>query len=139
MLWGLSRGTYMFTVTSIANVSDGCMTMPSALVGMQRPVTYDETTMIVSVGNALGTPPTPSLGTGKVGANVAMLVRDNIVGDAMAACTWHTKGNNKLTMIGHDKFTVDVMEEQDMFSMACMPIPTGGKCSGSYQFTFEKK
>ena len=143
MLWGLSRDKNNFTVTAIANVNDGCMLNVAGLVGKTLPVTYDATTMMVSIGDPQGSPVMPSLGSGKVDANMATLTRENDSGTAGAACTWHQKDVSMLKLVFHDKFTLDVTEDETMFAAVCTgmtpPPPTGGKCTSTWQWTFEKK
>jgi hypothetical protein len=140
MLWGLSRGMNDFSITAVANVKDDCMLGVTGLVGMSLPVSYDETTMMISIGTLQGSPPGPSLGSGKVGANMATLTRDNLSGTAGAMCTWHQKDTATLKLFDHDKFTLDVVEDEDMF-MNCTspPPPTGNKCTSTWQWTFQKK
>jgi hypothetical protein len=72
-LWGLSRGTNNYTITKVVTsaATDGCKLGPEALMNMTRPVTYDATTNIISVGDQKGTPAMASFGSGTVGANKA--------------------------------------------------------------------
>jgi hypothetical protein len=140
MLWGLSRGTNSYTVTAVATVSDGCMLGVEALRGMTLPVTYDEATQLISIGNIKGSPPMPSLGSGKVSENRATLVRDNQSGDP-GSCYWHQKDVGFLELVYHDKFTVDVVEDEDMFAAGCTGAdapPPGGKCTSSFRLTLQK-
>ena len=140
-LWGLSRGTNNYTITKVVTsaATDGCKLGPEALMNMTRPVTYDATTNIISVGDQKGTPAMASFGSGTVGANKATLMRDNTGGDTM--CSWHQKDTSLLSLFDNDKFTLDVTEVEDMFGAGCTnpPPPTGGTCTSSFQLTFEKK
>src|SRR3954469_1586540 len=59
MLWGLSRGTNSFKITAVSGATDGCMIGVTDLATLNAkpfPVTYDETTMTVSIGMLTGTP-----------------------------------------------------------------------------------
>jgi hypothetical protein len=142
MLWGLSRGTNLYTVTAAsAGASDGCMLAAglASLVNMKREVTYDETTMIIGVGDKKGTPAVPSFGTGKVSNNMATLTRDNQAGPS-ATCYWHQTNMGTLTLFAHDKFTVTTTETQNMFAAGCTGAdapPAGGMCTSTYTVTFE--
>jgi hypothetical protein len=138
-LWGLSRGTNSYTITKVTIGNDGCMLGPDALMGMTRPVTYDEATNTISVGDQKGAPPAPSLGSGHVGANVATLSRDNNAGDAMG-CYWHQTDAGSLMLFDNDKFTLDVTETDNMYSAACMAAdkPGGESCTSTFQLTFVK-
>jgi hypothetical protein len=142
MLWGLTRGTNDYTVTkAMASGSDGCMLAAglASLVGMKRPVTYDQSTQMIGVGDLKGTPPTPSFGTGKVSNNMATLMRDNQAGPS-ATCYWHQVNTGTLTLFNHDKFTVDTTETQNMFAAGCTGAdapPAGGTCTSTYSVTFE--
>jgi hypothetical protein len=143
MLWGLSRGTNNFTVTGISKIKDDCMIGVEKVVNMTLPVTYDEATMMISIGDVQGSPPGPSLGTGKVGANMATLTRDNKSGVATAACFWDQKDVSMLVLFNHDKFTLDVTENESAFAPGCTgmtpPPPVTGKCTSTWQWTLEKK
>lgn len=153
MLWGLTRSTpgdggpallpRDYVVTGVANVKDDCMIGVGTLVGKTLPVIYDENAMSISIGTIQGSPPGPSLGSGKISDNVGTLTRDNFSGTAGAACTWHQKNVSKLVLVYHDKFTLDVQEDEDMFSAGCTamttPPPAGGKCTSTWQWTFEIK
>jgi len=141
MYWALSRGTNNYNITKVVTTSDGCMLGQAALMGMNRPVTYDEATTTISVGASQGTNPAqPSFGSGKIAGNMATLVRDNTGGDS--TCNWKQVDNNVLTLFANDKFTVDVTETDSMFSAGCTgmnpPPPASGMCTSTYQLTFEK-
>jgi hypothetical protein len=152
MLWGLTRSVAgdggglapnQYTITGIANVKDDCAIGVAGLVGKTLPVIYEESTMTISIGDVQGSPPGPSLGSGKVAANMATLTRDNLSGLATAACYWHQKDVSKLTLTNHDKFTLDVTEDEDTFAPGCAtttpPPPAGGKCTSTWQWTLEIK
>jgi hypothetical protein len=140
MLWALSRGTNNYTITKVVTTpaTDGCSLGVSALMNMTRPVTFDEATSTISVGAPLGTPAMPSFGSGKVGANMATLVRENTGGDS--TCNWHQKDTSMLVLFANDKFTLDVTENETMFAAGCTnpPPPAGGMCTSTFQLTFEK-
>jgi hypothetical protein len=139
MLWALSRGTNNYTITKVVTsaATDGCGLGPQALMSMTRPVTFDEATSTISIGAQQGTPAMPSFGSGKVGANMATLMRENTGGDSM--CNWHQKDVSMLVLFANDKFTLDVTETETMFQ-GCTnpPPPTGGMCTSTFQLTFEK-
>jgi hypothetical protein len=138
MQWGLSDMTNNFTITKVQVTSDGCNLGPAVLMGMARPVTYNRTTATISIGDLKGTPPMPSWGTGMAAGNSATLTRDNTAGDG-AACTWHQKDVSLLNLFNHDKFTLDVTEDEDTFMGCTTPAPpASGKCTSVYQLTFEK-
>jgi hypothetical protein len=136
-VWGLSRGSNRYRVTAIEQVSDGCALEPGAVVGMNLPVTYDETTSVISIGNLQGTPPMPSLGAGKVAGNMALLTRDNVM-DEGGACSYHRVDSGVLRLFDHDKFTLHITEGLSMFSASCTMVPVGGGCVSSWQWTLEK-
>jgi hypothetical protein len=137
MLWGLTRGTTMYTVTSVTApaASDGCMLGPSALMGMDIPASYDETTNTFSFGKAQGTPAMPAFGAGKIGANMATLTRTNTAGEAMG-CYWTQMDTSLMKLTNHDTFTLDVTEVENAFAPACTGAdapPAGGTCTSSFQ------
>jgi hypothetical protein len=136
-LWGLSRGMNQYRVTAVEQVSDGCALEPAAVVGMSLPVTYDDTTSVISVGTPQGIPPMPSLGAGKVANNMAFLVRGNVMNEG-AGCSYRRNDSGVLRLFDHDKFTLHSTEGQSMFSPACTPVPVGGGCVSSWQWTLEK-
>jgi hypothetical protein len=139
MLWGLSRGTNQYRITDVANVSDGCAIDPGAVLQLTLPVTYDEATAVVSIGSQKGTPPMPALGSGRVGANVAMLLRENDqTTGTPVGCIYHVKTVAYFRLIYHDKFTLDATEEESLFSTGCTDVPAGGRCQSSWRWTFEK-
>jgi hypothetical protein len=137
-LWGLSRGTNNFTITNVAVTNDGCMLSPGELMGMARPVTYDEATNTISVGDAKGTPPAPSLGSGTVGANMATLTRMNMAGDSM--CSWNQTDTGTLTLIGNDEFTLSVTETDSMYAATCTAADKAGgdPCTSTFTLTMKK-
>jgi hypothetical protein len=139
MLWGLSRGTNLYRITDVASVSDGCAIDPGALLQLTLPVTYDEATSVISIGNPQGTPPMPALGSGKVGANMATLLRENDqTTGATLNCIYHRRNVAYFRLFYHDKFTLDATEEESLFSTGCTDVPAGGRCQSSWRWTFEK-
>jgi len=136
MLWGLSRGQNAYRVTSFTLAQDGCGLSPGDVLGMTLPVSYDETTMIISVGKPWGTPPMPVLGAGKIAFNMAQLVRENDAAPG-SACTFHEKVTGQFALFDHDKFTLDVVEEESMFSPACTSVPVAGQCVSAWRWTLE--
>jgi hypothetical protein len=139
MLWGLSRGMNNYTVTAVTVTSDTCESGVQALMGMAIPAKYDDTTTTFSLGKDFGTPPMPAFGSGKVGANMATLTRDNQAGDA-TKCFWHQTDNSQLTLFDHDKFTVNVTEKLDTFAPACTgpdAPPAGGSCMAVFSLTMQ--
>src|SRR2546423_14473930 len=71
-LWGLTRGSSAYTVTSIKDVDDGCVLSPASMVdNTPLMVDYVEATHVVSVGAMAGTPAMAALGAGTVAGNVA--------------------------------------------------------------------
>jgi hypothetical protein len=137
-LWGLSSNTNDFEVTAISNVKDDCKADVGSLVGMTLPVNYDTTTHKISIGDDQGTPAQPSLGSGVVTSNKGTLTRENDTGDL--PCTWHQKDVSQMTLTANNKFTLAVTEDQSMFASGCLPadVPTGGKCTSTWTWTFEK-
>jgi hypothetical protein len=134
MLWGLSRGiNRAYTVKAVSNVDDGCQLGVETLVNMTLPVSYDETTQTISIGSIMGSPPAPSLGSGRVSANVATLVRDNNV--LAGNCSFHIRDVSKLQLFFHDQFTLDVTEDESFFSAGCTDVPAGGKCTSRWRWT----
>jgi len=141
MLWGLSRDMQMYNVTKVTIGNDGCGLAPNELLGMAIPSKYDATTNMFSFGKEFGTPAQPAFGSGKVGANMATLTRDNQAGDP-AKCYWHQKDVSIMNLFDHDKFTLDVTEDEDMFSAGCTGAdapPAGGSCKTTFQLTLELK
>jgi hypothetical protein len=142
MLFGLSRGMNNYNITALVIANDGCALMPpgpgTAAMPSTLPVTYNDVTTVISIGNPAGSPPVPSLGSGMVGANMATLVRENEAGDT-AGCTWHQKDTGTLVLIDHDKFTLMVKEDESAF-MRCTnpPPPTGGTCTSTWTWTLQK-
>jgi hypothetical protein len=135
MQWGLTSGTNNYKITSTTMVMDGCDVGPNEATML--PLTY--TGGVVSLGNVMGTPPQPSLGTGTASGNKATLTSDNIVGDAAAMCTYSRKITSQFELIGHDKFTLMVTEKESMFSTGCgADVPPGGMCTSTWTWTFEK-
>jgi hypothetical protein len=137
MLWGLSRGKNDYRVTAVANISDGCGLAVDGLVGSILPVTYDESTDIISIGNLQGTPMMPSLGSGKVGDNLATLLRDNVDSEG-PSCSYHRRDVANLTLFGHDAFTLDITEIQSMFAAQCPTVPASGSCISRWRWTLRK-
>jgi hypothetical protein len=135
MLWGLSPGARRFRVTAVDVKVDGCKLEPALLQGLTLPVTYDDATWTLSIGNPQGSPVMPALGSGKVSANMATLVRDNL--DIAGACSYHRRDLSRVILFDHDKFTLDVTEDQSMFGSACTPVPMGGKCTSSWRWRME--
>jgi hypothetical protein len=98
--------------------------------------------MLFSLGKDFGTPAMPAFGSGKVDANKATLTRDNQAGVPAPGCYWHQKDVSAMSLFDHDKFTVDVVEDEDMFSAGCTGAdapPAGGSCKTTFQLTLEKK
>jgi hypothetical protein len=139
MLWGLSRGMNNYKITGASSVNDGCKIGVAGLADGKTtlPVTFDVTTSMISIGDKKGTPPTPSLGSGVVNNNMATLTRENDTGTL--PCTWHQKDVSTLTLTNHDKFSLSVQEDQTMFATGCpaADVPTGGKCTSTWTWTFE--
>jgi hypothetical protein len=144
-LFPLSRGKTDFKITAVSNVNDGCMLGVDMLTEINKdpiPVTNDVvgTVSTVSVGNTQGSPVQASLGTGTVSNNVGTLTRDNTVQDkANAACDFRRKVTSNLQLIGQDKFTLTVKQEESMYKAACTGVPTGGTCTSTWTWTLEKR
>lgn len=147
-LFFLSRGMLEYKVTKIEAVADdpkmgGCDKGPDAVVNSTLPVnsTYNDATMVftMEVGKKVGTPPTPSIGTGTIKNNMGTLMRDNDSGDGMG-CTWHEKVSGVVNVFAGDKFTIAVTDDMSNFDKACKPadVPTGGKCTSKWTWTLEK-
>ena len=138
-LWGLSRGTNNYNITAVANVADGCDLGVAAAVGSAPlPVTYNDVTNVISIGKTVGSPAGPSLGSGMVGANMAVLTREYAGGD-VAGCTWHQKDTSTLVLFDNDKFTLMVKEDESAFvSCTNPPPPAGGTCTSTWTWTLAK-
>jgi hypothetical protein len=136
-LWGLSRGKNDYRVTATTSINDGCLLSTDLLLDMTLPVSYDGATQIISVGNLQGTPPMPSLGSGRVDNNMATLARENESSDGLS-CTYHRRDVAQLTLIGDDTFTLDVTEQQSMFTAQCQAPPQGGSCTSHWRWTLRK-
>jgi hypothetical protein len=135
--WGLSPGMNNFKVNSVSGVTDGCEVDPGAIVNDSLLVNY--ATPTISVGALMGTPPTPSLGSGPASGNKATLTGDNVVGDATATCTNRRQVTSMLELIGDDEFTLKVTETESMFSTGCgTAVPTGGTCTSTWTWTLKK-
>jgi hypothetical protein len=137
-LWGLSRGASTYLMTSITDVSDGCMYAPARLgEGPGLMVTYDETARTVSVGASEGSPAQPAFGAGRVAGNLASLVRDNENSDG-TGCTWHQRDASAFALVYHDRFTLAVEETRTGFSASCPLPPPSGTCVSRWTWTLEK-
>jgi hypothetical protein len=137
MLWGLTRGATMYTVVGVTPGTDGCMLGASALMGMDIPATYDETTNTFAFGKLQGTPAQPAFGSGMPGANKATLIRNNQAGEA-TGCYWTQMDTSLMNLTNHDTFTLDVTEVENMFAAACTGAsapPTGGTCTTTFQLS----
>jgi hypothetical protein len=137
MQWGLSPGMNNFKVTAVSGVTDGCEIKPGDVVNDTLPVNYVSPT--ISIGSVMGTPPTPSLGSGPASGNKATLTGESTVGDAAATCTWKRKVKSEMELIGHDEFTLKVTEDESMFSAGCgADVPAGGMCTSTWTWTLKK-
>jgi hypothetical protein len=135
-LWGLTRGPSSFTITSIANVNDGCMFSPANLVDTPLMVDYVEATHVVSVGAQAGTPAMAALGAGTIAGNVGTLSRENDNGDG-TGCTWHQVDVSMFALVFHDRFTLAVTEDRSGYGAGCPP-PLAA-CTSSWTWTVEKR
>jgi hypothetical protein len=134
---GLTRGMSSFLITAVSGVTDGCDIGAAdyATMHIVLPVNYVNDTQVLSVGNQVGAPVMPSLGSGVIGVS-GTLMRENNVTDG--TCTWHQKNVSLFNLTGVDVFTLDVTETQSMFTASCNPIPTGGTCTSLYKLTLTK-
>jgi hypothetical protein len=136
---GLSRGTNFYKVTAVTVTSDACDIGASDFINADPlPVTYVDATQTLSVGNQVGSPVMPSLGSGVIGV-MGTLMRENQVAEAApSTCVWHQKDVSLFNLTGVDIFTLDVIETQSMFTAGCDPIPPGGTCMSAYKLTLTK-
>ena len=130
----LSRGTNYYKITAVANVSDACDIGATDFVNAVIPVTFTEAGAVLSVGNMVGVPLQPSLGTGNQIGVTGTLNRENDVTDGN--CTWHQKDVSAFTLTGGDIFTLSVTENQSAFTAQCAPPNT--PCMTTYTATFAK-
>jgi hypothetical protein len=133
---GLSRGMNYYKVTAVVVTSDVCDIGAADFVDAVLPVSFVESTQILSVGNPQGVPLQPSLGSGVIGSS-GTLMRDNQVAEAApSTCAWNQKDVSLFNLTGNDVFTLDVTETQSAFTAACAaPAPT---CMSSYKLTLTK-
>jgi len=139
-LFGLTPGTWCYTVKTASMVTDGCMIGPGdpasagGPVGADLPVTYSLSGNVgtLSVGT-MG-----SLGQGTISNNMGTLLRDGTTSfDTMNVCTFHQSDTTQVTLTATNAFTVAVTEVQDMFAPACSAsnVPTGGTCTSTWTWT----
>ena len=130
----LSRGSNFYKVTAAAAVSDGCGILPALFLNEVLPATYVDLTQVLSVGNQVGVPLLPSLGSGVVGVS-GTLTRENDTADD-GGCSWHQKDVSTFTLTGGDVFTLDVTENESAFTPGCgVDIPPTGMCVSTYKLT----
>jgi hypothetical protein len=140
----LSRGLSVFTITSISDVNDGCMTGPANLVDTALMLDYVEATHVLSIGPMMGapamagTPPAPALGSAPVAGNLASFSNEYDNADG-AGCTWHQADVSMFALFNHDKFTLAVKEDRSAYASACMFPPPAGTCTSSWTWTVEKR
>ena len=80
----------------------------------------------------------PSVGSGRVANNWAVLIRENLTTDPAGACTYHRRDVAELFLFGPDRFQLQVTEEQSAFAAQCPSIPAGGHCLSFWTWTLEK-
>lgn len=131
----LSRGTNMYTVTAATVTADGCGFHPEGAMSVAFPVTFEETTQKLSVGNPKGDTLEPSLGSGVIGCS-GTLTRSNTVTDsAVSTCFYTGSVTSAFQLTGPDTFTLDVTETHSDFTSTCSSTTT---CTSTYKFTFAK-
>jgi hypothetical protein len=129
-LYGVTEGTYCFDITGGTVASDGCGFTPAAEIGSRKPVTYNATTGIISVGR-MG-----SLGAGPIDKNQGTLTRDGDTADEMMpTCTWHQTDTSLLQLTATNTFTVSVTETESNFALACVPPPPSDPCTSTFSYT----
>ena len=136
---GLTRGMSYFKVTAVSGITDGCDIGATDFINADPlPVNYVEATQILSVGNQVGSPVMPSLGSGVIGTT-GTLTRENQVADVPpSTCVWHQKDVSLFTLTGIDVFTLEVTETQSAFTASCNATFTGGTCTSLFKLTLAK-
>jgi len=142
-LYVLSSGS--FKVLSASMVTDGCMIgvdktlAEGGVIGASFPLTLDNTTGDVSLGNLQGNPLVPSLGKGKIGANMGTLMMEtDITAEAPSMCKLHRKVTSILTLTADQKFTLAVTRTDSMRMMCSVPAGVGESCTSTYTWTFDR-
>ncbi|HET6149581.1 MAG TPA: hypothetical protein VFH68_18735 [Polyangia bacterium] len=130
---GLSRGMNYYKITAVTVTSDVCDIGAADFLNEVLPVNFVLATQILSVGNSVGDPVMPSLGSGVIGT-MGTLMRENNASNG-TACVWHQKDVSIFNLTGADVFTLDVTETQSQFTSACDPTPPGGTCTSVYKLT----
>ena len=138
-LWALKSGDY--TVLTASMVTDGCMIgvdkqmSAGGLIGVSLPLTVDNKTGEVTIGNSLGTPPIPSLGKGNIQANMATLTGETMISaDAPSKCTFKRTVTGTLKMTADYMFTL-TMTRADSNQMMCTETP----CTSTWTWTMGPK
>jgi hypothetical protein len=128
-LYGITPGTWCYTVTGLTAVSDLCDNGAATMVGKSIPGTYDAATGIFSLGTS------GSLGGGPITNNMGTLVRvkGKVTDSSVAGCSWNQADTTTLTMTAENTFTVSVVETQDTIAAACMATAT--TCTSSWTWT----
>ena len=127
-LYGITTGDSCFDVTSVSNVTDGCMLSVGSVVGMALPVNYVMSTAILTVGTD------GSLGGGQIAFNMGTLLRDNTATDSSnAQCMWHQTDTSSVTVTATNEFDISVTEVENMFTAGCgTTAPAGGSCTSTW-------
>jgi len=133
-LYGLTTGDSCFDITTVSNVTDGCMLSVGSLVGMALPVNYVMSTATLTVGTD------GSLGAGAIAFNMVTLMRDGNTSDAsMPQCTWHQTDTSNVTVTATNEFDISVTEVENTFSTACgTTAPAAGSCTSTWTWHMKK-
>jgi hypothetical protein len=141
-LYTLASGSY--TVTSASMVNDGCKigvdktVAEMGVIGASFPLTLDNTTGQTTLGNLQGTPSVPSLGSGKIGANMGTLsMETDITAEAPSTCKLHRKVDSILTLTGDLQFNLAVTRTDSMRTNCPEPLPDA-TCTSTYTWSFVK-
>jgi hypothetical protein len=130
--FGISMGTYCYTITKYEPGTDGC-DIGLDIVGMAIPVTYDPPPAgVLKVGRD------GSLGQGAISANKGTLMRSSTATDStMPTCTWKQTDDTMIEVIGTNEFTASVVENESMFAAACTGPPPSGMCTSTWKWTLK--
>ena len=112
--YGISPGTYCYTITDITALTDGCEAGVAILKGTSVPGNYDPNTGIFTLGNE------GKLGGGVITYNQGTLVRKGLQTDTEEpTCSWNVDLTTQVTMTAENKFTGVVTEKQDTIAAGC--------------------